>query len=191
VTGHGIDTDLFHPAPSRRVPGRLISVGRITAGKHPGRVLRLLAGLPDACHLLWIGKPLTDADKQLAQSLQREIDVLRLRSRVSFHVASHEQLPGLLQEADVFIHASDTGLDKALLEAMSAGCLALSTSPALADVLPKECHCDPVDLIPAAKRLLALPDAERAALQQKLRAIVESQHGLSRLIALLSDTMSR
>lgn len=185
VTGHGIDTDLFSPDESQRVANRLLSVGRITAGKSPGRVIRLLLGLPEGCHLQWVGGPVTEDDRKLEQALQRDIDVLRLRQRVSFRTVPHDRLAQLMQEADVFVHASVTGLDKAVLEAMACGCIAVSVSPALADILPKALQCTPETMGQTVASVLVLPASEKEALRKTLREAVIRHHGLDRLIALL------
>lgn len=189
VTGHGIDTDLFSPDESQRVANRLLSVGRITAAKFPGRILRLLPNLPDACHLQWIGGPVTEDDRKLEQALQRDVDVLRLRQRVSFRTVPHDRLAQLMQEADVFVHASVTGLDKAVLEAMSCGCIAVSVSPALTEILPKSLQCTPETMGQTVASVLALPAAEKEALRKTLREAVIRHHGLDRLITLLTAHM--
>jgi hypothetical protein len=41
------------------------------------------------------------------------------------------------------LHASTTGLDKVVLEAMACECLVLSCSPYVKDVLALECWCEP------------------------------------------------
>ncbi len=189
VTGHGIDTDLFAPDESQRVSGRLLSVGRITEAKFPGRVIRLLSALPDTCHLQWVGGPVTAQDRVLEQALQRDIDVLRLRQRVSFRTVPHDRLAQLMQEADVFVHASLTGLDKAVLEAMACGCITVSVSPALADILPESLRCTPETLGQTVAAALALPAAEKQAIRASLREAVIRHHGLDRLIALLVSHM--
>lgn len=189
VTGHGIDTDLFAPDESQRVPGRLLSVGRITEAKFPGRVIRLLPSLPEACHLQWVGGPVTAEDKVLEQGLQRDIDVLRLRQRVSFRTVPHDRLAQLMQEADVFVHASVTGLDKAVLEAMACGCITVSVSPALADILPESLRCTQETLGQTVAAALALSDPEKQAIRVSLREAVIRHHGLDRLISLLVSHM--
>ena len=91
--------------------------------------------------------------------------VITFSGPVPFHA-----VPPVYQEADLFLHACNTGgIDKAVLEAMSSGCVVLSSNPAfktifgeLADLLlvPEN---DPKQFAAHIKKIRALPLEERRA----------------------------
>lgn len=93
-----------------------------------------------------------------------------------------------LQGCTMFLHASETALDKALLEAMSCGCLVLSCGKAKA-ILPAICQATPETMADQARKLLALPEEEKQRLREHLRAIVLNDHALPILMRRLWTEM--
>lgn len=176
VTGHGIDTDLFQMGEGKRtIP--LITVGRITQSKN-------LPAIMDAAQSLHlplkiIGAPLTDNDHLLMKTLKITGDSL-----------SQAHLIPVLQSASIFLHASTTSLDKAVLEAMACGCIVVSSAEAFKNVLPKECVCTNETMAETVQKILSLPEEKREALRKELREIVVKNHSLPRLIDLLVNEMN-
>lgn len=175
ITGHGIDTDLFSFGSEKRtIP--LITIGRITQSKN----LPVIINAADALHqpLKIVGSPLTDSDHQLMKTLNITGDALT-QNRV---------IPAL-QDASIFLHASTTSLDKAVLEAMACGCIVVSSAEAFKNVLPKECVCTNETMADTVKKILTMPAEKQEALRKVLREIIVKQHSLPRLIDLLVSEM--
>jgi len=135
VKGHGIDTDRFVGNPDAGQELRLVSVGRITPVKDIETVIRgfflLKEKYPDAV-LTLLGDAITDADRAYEEKL-------RSRGGGSFFSGPvpHYQLPSVLADNTVFVHASKTGsMDKAVLEALAAGLPVFTSSEAFNASIP-------------------------------------------------------
>ena len=191
VVGHGIDTDLFRPAGTRG--SDVLTVGRVTRSKRIDVLLKCFASLPvrdaGARRFQIVGGPITQADRAYLQLIDTEAASLGIADRVTVRPLPQDQVLPLLQRAALFVHASETALDKALLEAMACGCPVLSCADVAAGLLTPECVATPETMAGRAAMLLALSDTERQALGEKLRAVVVKDHGLERLIARLVDEM--
>src|SRR5205823_3523300 len=107
-------------------------------------------------HLLIVGKPITADDRAFQIDLHDLIGNTGLKGRVIIRDRPHGDIRSLLQRCTLFLHASDTGLDKAVLEAMACGTLVLSSSPAFRSVLPDLCRTSDGAMAEAAARLLSL-----------------------------------
>jgi glycosyltransferase involved in cell wall biosynthesis len=191
VVGHGIDTDFFHPESSKRDPGLIATIGRITRVKHLDLVLRAFAALPDSTRLVVAGGPITAQDQEELQRLHLLIDELQLWGRVSMRVMTQEEVLDLLQRASLLLHAGGGGLDKVILEAMACGCPIASTSHAASFALPAECIAGDVATFPdVAVRLFTMSPDQRTALSDALRERVTKEHSLPRLVERLCQSMS-
>lgn len=189
VVGHGIDTAVYIPDAAKRDQHRLVTVGRITASKKLPRIIEALSILPSEYRLRVAGLPVTEADRSLAQDLQGQIQALGLQSRIEISPAPPAQIAPLLQQSSLFLHASVTGLDKALLEAMACGCLVLSSSDVAKDLLPLRCLAAPDHLGQKAKELLGLSAETQDGLRHELRQIIVQRHSLPGLIKRLLAEM--
>ena len=194
VTGHGIPTDVFTPggdARRRREP-LLLTVGRISPIKHIETMIRALALLRDAgspVRLRIVGGARVPADRAYEASLRAEVDALGLQSRVTFSGAvARDALVDVYRHADVFVHACDSGLDKAGLEAMSCGVPLVSSSPGFRRLIRYDgldlsvAPGDPAALAERIGWVLRLDDAHRRRLGLGLREAVRAQHDLDRLM---------
>lgn len=188
VVGHGIDTERFRPGGERR-KGLLITVGRITMAKHVERMINALATLPADARLRIAGLPLTKTDRVYEEMIDKRIHDEGLMSRVERGALPPDQVVPLLQSAAVFLHASETALDKALLEAMACGCPVVSCATAVQEMLPEVCRSAPAAFGGQVRAMLDRSDAERAAIGTQLRGIVERDHSLPRLAARLVAEM--
>jgi glycosyltransferase involved in cell wall biosynthesis len=197
VTGHGIDLDHFDDrgaVPAR--PTRLITVGRLTPAKDPLTVLRCLAVLVGRgwdVHLELIGGGMTELDKSYARAIEAEIAHLDLGRRVTrTGPVPYPEVPEHYHRASVLVSASRTGsVDKVVLEAMAARRPVVTCNEAFPRVLAplgdaaRALAFEPGDaegLADKVEGLLRLPAPERAALGERLRAIVARDHELERLL---------
>lgn len=182
ITGHGIDTDQFKPDSSKRELGHIVAVGRITAIKHYEVIVKKFAELPEHCRLTIAGGTITDADKVVERDLKELIHRLNIADRTEMGWVSPDTMPLLLQRADVFMHASQGGLDKVVLQAMACGCPVVSVSEAASSVLPKECTATPELLLQHTKNILTLSDEDRQRLCDALRSIIKRDHSLDQCV---------
>lgn len=190
ITGHGIDATRFVPGGGEREPGFLVTVGRITRAKRLGALLRALALLPVHFHLTIIGVQITPDDQNVIREMDDFVRRHALKRRVVVMALPPEEVVPILQRAEVFLSASTTSLDKALLEAMACGCLVVSSSTAAASVLPSVCQCTDETLAETVQRLLAFPEHEQEELRRDLRKRVEQRHSLVKLIERLVEEMT-
>ena len=190
VVGHGIDVGRFSPAGERE-KGLLVTVGRITSAKNVDAVVRCLLDLPDHYHVVVAGTPISAADHAYLTELRTFVQNNALHDRVSIKAMTQEEVALLLQRAEFFLHASSTGLDKAMLEAMASGCLVLSSGTASTDVLPADCLCETGQMAERIRKLTALPTEEQQTLRNDLRYRIECNHSLDNLIKRLVEEMGQ
>jgi glycosyltransferase involved in cell wall biosynthesis len=205
VTGHGIDLDHFGArgaAPA--TPPRLVAVGRLTPAKDPLTVLRavaLLVGRGWDVHLDLVGGGLTELDIRFMRSIEATIGALGLEGRVHRTGAvPYPEVPRYYARASVLVSASRTGsVDKVVLEAMAARRPVVTSNEAFPPLLAElgeedlrgACFApgDAEGLAARVERLLALPEPERLALGERLRAIVARDHEVDALMARLVREM--
>ncbi|PIQ76813.1 hypothetical protein COU78_00740 [Candidatus Peregrinibacteria bacterium CG10_big_fil_rev_8_21_14_0_10_49_24] len=189
IVGHGIDTDFFAPGNTERDPHLLLTVGRITASKHLPEILSAFEHLPKKFSLMIIGRPLTADDAQLAESLKEEIKKKNLGDRVRMLPATQDALLPLLRRASVFVHASSTSLDKAVLEAFAAGCIVVSTAEAVQPLLSPECQATQDTLAARIQGVAELPATDKEGIASQQREIIVNNHSLKRLVQRLTAEM--
>lgn len=190
ITGHGIDTDVFKPGSGVRDHHRLITVGRVTAAKQLHVILAAFAKLPHEYRLSVYGHAITAADHILLRTLEDEHVMKGIVGRVEIGSVTQEEIVHRMSAATMFLHASRTSLDKALLEAMACGCMVVSCAEAVRDVLPKECISTAGGMAERVKTLIALPTHEQEALRKRLREVIVRHHSLQRLIRRLVEEMA-
>ncbi|MAE68506.1 hypothetical protein CL635_01715 [bacterium] len=181
TVGHGIDIDTFRPVFDRREAGHLVTAGRVTRIKHYDQLLRLVANLPGT-HLTIAGGTITEADKEVEKDLLSLMHSLGIADRISMGWVAPEEMPSLMQRADVFLHASQGGLDKVILQAMASACPTVSTSIAAQEELPPECRATADTLLEQTQKLLSLSLEQKQVLGDHLRSHTERDHSLSRCI---------
>lgn len=188
TVGHGIDVMTFVPNPSTREKNHIVAVGRLTKVKQYEVICSALSQLPN-CRLTIAGGTVTSEDKETEKSLRELLHRLNIADRVEIGWVSPDHVPELLQRADCMLHASQGGLDKAVLQAMACGCPVISTSEAAQSVLPALCHASADSMAEQTKQILALSSADRQSLSDELRSTAERQHSLSRCIEQLVTHM--
>lgn len=189
VTGHGIDTDVFSPpAAGVRLPGSLISVGRISPTKDQLSMIKAVELLADegwSGRFRIIGTAVTPAERTYAQSLSAYVEANGLGEEVIFvGTIPHEEVAVCYQSADIFINLSTTGsLDKAVLEAMACGTKVLTSNEAFRRIVPQKNLTTgvPADIAQKARALLNEPAAD-----PMLHDYVVRHHSLVPTIARIS-----
>lgn len=181
ITGHGIDTNVFKFYEGERKSGLLISVGRITKAKRIDLLLQCLEELPSTYKLHLVGTEITDEDKALRKWIEKEVSDKGFIDRVKIEKLPPHKVSEALSEAEIFIHASETALDKAVLEAMAVGCIPVSLNEAtygpgflLHDTEPKEFSA-------RIEYVHNLPESEKAKVRTMFRSEIERNHSLSHL----------
>jgi len=189
--GQAINTDLFRPAPSSKLPVpsntlRLITVGRISAIKNYETIIAACAMLRDAWPQAWVltivGGPITPGDRVYAERIKTLIRGKKLEQYVHFYGdRGYSEIPEILGEHDMFLNASATGsLDKAVLEAMAVGLTVLTSNEAYRTILPPQYFLEHTGADFLAERIKACAAAPRP--NTALREIVLADHALTRTI---------
>lgn len=189
VTGHGIDCAHFRAGPWPR-PVDVLTVGRLAPSKGQDELLAALALLPRCPRTEIAGDILLASDAPFRERLHAAA-ARDFPGRVTFLGAvPWPDVADVMRRARIMVNASRTGsVDKVVLEAMACGTLPLTCNESFAPLLGPELsrllmfrQDDPADLAAGLLRLLALEDTAAAALGTRLRALVERDHDLARLI---------
>jgi glycosyltransferase involved in cell wall biosynthesis len=194
VVGHGIDTERFRPPdrPTSSYRATALAVGRITPIKALHEMIEAIGiakrerGLELRLEL--VGGPATPADRTYLARLQRSVTSLGLDPLVRFGgPVPFYEMPPVYHRGLLSLNLSRGAMDKAILESMAAGCVAVSRNPAFASLA--DAH-DLRWLVPApgsrglADRIaavLARDPTELQAVSARLRRIVAEEHSLARL----------
>ncbi|HJV33152.1 MAG TPA: glycosyltransferase family 4 protein [Patescibacteria group bacterium] len=198
VMGHGIPTERFAPAAAAPVPGRLVAVGRISAIKRLELLIDAVGILRragrDVRLELW-GEPIMAGDRSYKEGLVRRVEEQGLSSAVSFRgSAAYGKMAEAVAAASVALNAAPDGaLDKAVLEAMACARPIVATNRNFAPLLGVDAdrclaESDPADV---AAKIGAHLDRPDPALGARLRAVVEREHSLKRLITRILSAYER
>lgn len=176
-----IDTELFKPMPEvKKIPNRLIFVGRFVKQKNLMSLLEAVKDLPEI-ELVLVG------DGPLAQDLKKYSILHRINIDFKGH-APNEKLPVLLNTAEVFILPSlYEGNPKALLEAMACGLPVIGADvDGIRDVIKHRkngilCGTDPKSIKRAIKILMNNEELKKK-LGLAARKTIETEFSFHRLI---------
>lgn len=193
VVGHGIDTELFSPEQTEgRIVDtsffRLLTVGRISPVKDIQTLIfgfrELQERLPNvSLRLAIFGTTITEADAQYKKEL--DLLVAPFSQQVDWGPLYHDAVASNYswKGVTVFVHASKTGsMDKAVLEALSAGLPVFTSSEAFSPDIPGITRFkkgDPTDL---ALRISRAFKGNLGVIGGAGRAYVGEHHSLKRLI---------
>jgi glycosyltransferase involved in cell wall biosynthesis len=213
IIGQGIDVERFCPPPQARTdPDRfvLLTVGRIAPVKRLELLVRALRQLPERLAggrlvvARFVGKPLTERDRDYADQLRQLAAELGVGERVEFVPPFPFPLVDhAYRDADLFVNCSDTdSVDKTVLEAMSTGLPVVTSNAAFADVFEpahaRFCYIkrgDIAELADALRRFIGMEAQSRRAFGLALRETVCRNHSLrqlcTRMIAQIEETVKR
>lgn len=196
--GQCIDTDLFYPAPEKRPEPyiNLLSVSRLSPTKNIDLILKALDVLIHQFNyknlrLNIVGAPATTEQNAYLKMLLDLTKELKLEKFVNFVGAvNYQKTVEFYQSSHVFVNMSNTGsLDKAILEAMSGGCLPISCNQAFTEWISEEelnIFTTPEDdynsLALNLSFLVKLEAARRMALENQVRQLVVDNHNIEDFI---------
>lgn len=194
VAGHGIDTELFKPDPSRQSRdgiARILSVGRIAPVKNYETLVDAAKILNDRKFSFYvdiIGEPALKKDQLYQERLKKRIKDLGLEERFKFWgKIVNKNLVSYYQSHDIFAHLSKTGsVDKTLFEAMACGMRVISCNDSARAFLSSDLIFNENDPEELAEKISSSANKNN----YELRDYVVKNHNLKRLIKFLSNTMN-
>ncbi|HYE23350.1 MAG TPA: glycosyltransferase family 4 protein [Candidatus Paceibacterota bacterium] len=192
IVGHGIEVAryTYRPAPFSKL--KLVTVGRISEVKRIKEMLDVcdqLARRDVPFEFSIYGTAITPADKLYLEGLMREFTIRSYGNSVQLHgPVAHSEVPAILSQANVFLNLSRTGsMDKAILEAMAAGVLPVTTNEAFARIVPEVCFVSdytPAEVADRLARIYAGSEVYRAQLRAEMQEEAQ-KHSLTALISTL------
>ncbi len=195
ITGHGIDTDLFEPDPSRGFHDgvtRILSVGRIALVKNYEALMDAAKILDDQqfnFSITIIGEPALKKDELYEKQIKNRIRNLGLEKRFRFlGKVVYKDLVPYYQSHDIFVHLSKTGsVDKTLLEAMSCGMRAVSCNDSARAFLSSDLIFDEDNPQELAEKIINISARETG---RDLRHYVLENHNLDKLISKITKIIN-
>lgn len=204
IIGQGIDTDFFKPMfkQNENKVFNIITVGRISKSKdYKTLLLAVKALIPEGINLKVdiIGAPARPEDFTYLEELESFVSKSKLQAVVRF-VGSvpNREIVKYLEAADLFVNMGQTGsLDKAVLEAMSAGLPILTCNEAFVEVLDLYSGSllvakqDVNSLADKIKYLYGMPPEKRLELGLALREIIVRDHNLTVFVRKITETLEK
>ncbi len=197
VVGHGIDINKFRSDANIRIhtndtnrPFLILSVGRISPAKDYETLIKAIEILAKEknknLEVKIIGGPGLKSQEEYFEKLKQMVKEKNLENCVKFlGPISHHQILPYYQGCDLFINLSHTGsVDKNVLEAMSCGCLAITSNEAFFNILPPEFLVEqnqPEKLAQKIKYAMAMPSQEKEKFGYQFKAKVKQDHNLDLL----------
>lgn len=190
--GHAIPADLFTPPLQRtQVPQSIVSVARITPIKRQQEIIAAAALLKERgidTNVFLVGAPAMPSDEAYAKQLHEEAQAKGVADRVNFlgSIPFKRVREAYWQSTLSANMAPAGGMDKAVLESVAAGTLAVVTNPAFASLYRGYEHrlmfkeSDPDDLAHKLEALFAATDREEIA--KILQKRVRDEYGLDALM---------
>ncbi|MDP3993634.1 MAG: glycosyltransferase family 4 protein [bacterium] len=199
VVGHGIDMRKFNP--SSHIPHsifHILSIGRISPVKDYETLIKAMEILCNDMGMRGLkvqiyGRIGLPEHQAYLDSLVDFVQNANLDEVIDFQSeVSHEYVPQILGEADLFVNLSQTGsLDKAVLEAAAMGVLVLTSNEAFESKLKEISPLlffkrnDPSDLAEKIMATKNLTSEEKMKIANQLKSWVEREHNLNNLISLI------
>jgi len=197
IVGHGIDLNRFKIRDFREdnKKFKLISIGRISPVKDYDTLVNAIdllvhkKGIKNL-EVEIIGSAGLNDQKKYYSNLITKVKNRRLNMVIKFLGAiPNKDVVNNLQDADLFVHMSNTGsLDKAILEAMACGLMVISSNDASKSLLEEYKDIalfkkgDFVDMAIKIENIIKLNFEKRIQFGKKFRKIVEDGYELKKLI---------
>jgi len=199
--GHGIDTEVFRKRTQCSVSDEqgqmVLTVGRISPIKNlevlieAANILVNQQGVKDLKFVL-VGAPPNKKQRRYQERLQRLVSTCGLEQHVAFMgKIPHARVLDLYQKCDVFASACNSGVDKAILEAMACEVPVVISNPVFQPMLGEYANDlmyrpgDATALAEQLAKILTMPADKRRSLGQALRTVVQSSHNVEDLMGKL------
>ncbi len=202
ITGHGIDIKMFKLGQKNQNNDifKIISIGRISPTKDYESMIKAVdilvkKGISNI-KLTIIGDAGLASQKVYFENLKQMYLKMGLQGKVEFLGSKpNNEISAYLQQSDLFINMSSTGsIDKAVLEAMSCGCLVLTANEAFLGILPEELRTErdnPQILAGKIKAIINIPSEKSSKLREDLRQEVVENHNLDNLVKKIVQCFSK
>jgi len=188
LIGQGINTDFFKPSQEKKRKTKiLLTLGRISPVKNLGDLIKAMQFVKNA-KLIIVGDPTNrESDKIYLNKLKKLVKNLKL-DNVEFHGGvNFSETLNYYQNADLFVHGCNSGLDRASLEAMSVGLPIITCSKSHKEFLKtfplaifEEHNIE--ELATKIKKILEMQDKERINFGNEMREIILKRHNVERLV---------
>lgn len=202
--GHGIDIEKFRKTQRNwddvvlSKSFNILSVGRISRIKDYETLIKAAGILKDKgldFRLKIAGRPVMSYDFEYFQKLKKLVGDLGLENFIEFtKFVPYSQISDFYKKSDIFINlAPKGGIDKAVLEAMAAGCLTLVSNEVFGKYLGDLKrflvfkHNDPNNLAEKILGLLKLPEQKIKDISGFLEESVRISHSISNTINKISQ----
>lgn len=191
IVGQGIDLEVFYPREgSENHVLNLVTVGRVSESKNIDTLLR-------SCEILlnqgvnFTFKVVGPEDARYLEKMKELVNELNINNHVEWvGSVSQENLPDILNTADVFIHDGSTNsLDKALLEAVLCNCVVISSNPAYKALYPNresKLLFEPKDYQALSELIIGvgtLSQSKRKIIMQPVLDYISSNYSINNLIS--------
>ena len=197
--GHGIDTASYsrierQPQPQRNGPINLLYVGRISPIKDQELLIRaadiLVNQKNQDIKVIFVGGAVYPQDERYLAGLKRLVGELKLENNIEFAGSVPNRLIAqYYQKAGISINLCPTGgIDKAVLESLASGVLAIAFNKAFKNLLDGYPQLmlenrEPEELADKIANLISLTAEEYAKISSDLKKRVVDDYSLSRIIA--------
>jgi|GEM_PF-110031 len=193
----GIETRVFAHSARTAQPRSLLFAGRIAPEKHLNTIIDAVTQAAQQAAGLRLdiyGTAVIESDAAHEAALRTRHKAHEEQGLIAFAGAvPHAQMPGVYAAHDIFVHAgSVSGFNKALFEAMAAGCLVVTSEPSMKGVVRDDlfvAESSPESFAVAIRAALKLSPEQRAREAAALRAYVEREHSLSVIIPRLFEAI--
>jgi len=195
--GHGININKFKTERNWEPKDRLniLSVGRISKIKNYEVLIKTAQILKNeglSFKIKIIGRPIMPQDNAYFDQLKklcREFEVSDVIEFVGF--IPYNKMAGYFKQADALVNMAPAGgLDKAVLEAMAAGCLVLTSNDVFKKYLGEHANnlifSDADSLAMKLRDLYLMPNYRKSEISGSLEKLVKKDHDLSKLITNVS-----
>lgn len=189
----GIDTDFFTPATAPPQKESLLFLGRLDPVKKVEQFVDALVQTDRPFRADLYGSP-TEADSTYARQITAQAQPLIEKKVLIMHPSvSYERTRKLYQSHAIYVNLTPSGsFDKTIGEAAAAGCVVVCVNRAMEQVLSPALMVQDGDTRDIARGIdvaLGLSPDERVAETRKLRAYIDENHSLRRLVGRLEDEL--